>query len=61
MQLFRQDSNSQNGGQQRTAHFVAGGEVSVIVVEIKNVRISDWQGTVRDWALTPEAGLANGS
>ncbi|CAK7271755.1 hypothetical protein SEPCBS119000_004769 [Sporothrix epigloea] len=35
--------------------FVAGEEVRVIVVAIKDVRISDWKGQVRDWALEPAA------
>lgn len=66
VQLFRQDTNTAagaNGGggeEGRTAHFVAGGDVSVIVVEIKDVRISDWKGTVRDWALEPSGGMVNG-
>lgn len=34
--------------------------MSVIVVKIKDVRISDWKGTVRDWALEPETNLVNG-
>jgi hypothetical protein len=43
------------------SHFVAGEEVQVIIVDIKTVRISDWKGTVRDWALVPEASLVNGA
>ncbi|KAM0323628.1 hypothetical protein ACHAQA_008563 [Verticillium albo-atrum] len=35
--------------------FVAGEEVRVIVVAIRDVRISDWKGSVRDWVLTDEA------
>lgn len=31
--------------------FVAGEEVRVIVVDIKDVRISDWKGNVKDWIL----------
>ncbi|CAK7216914.1 hypothetical protein SBRCBS47491_002985 [Sporothrix bragantina] len=33
--------------------FVAGEEVRVIVVAIRDVRISDWKGQVRDWVLEP--------
>lgn len=41
--------------------FVAGEEVRVIVVDIKDVRISDWKGNVKDWVLVgPGEGLANG-
>lgn len=35
--------------------FVAGEEVRVIVVAIRDVRISDWKGQVRDWVLAPPA------
>lgn len=42
--------------------FIAGEEVRVVLVDIKDVRISDWKGTVRDWALVPESeNLVNGS
>jgi hypothetical protein len=57
--LFRLDSNS--GDAARSSHFVDDGEVSVIVVKIKDVRISDWKGTVRDWALVPTAERVNGT
>lgn len=41
--------------------FVAGEEVRVIVVDIKDVRISDWKGNVKDWVIArPDAGLTNG-
>ncbi|KAI1825045.1 pyridoxamine 5'-phosphate oxidase [Xylaria intraflava] len=33
--------------------FVAGEEVRVIRVTIKDVRTSDWRGGVRDWVLAP--------
>lgn len=42
--------------------FVAGEEVRVIVVDIRDVRISDWKGNVKDWVLVgPEEGLVNGA
>lgn len=41
--------------------FVAGEEVRVIVVDIKDVRISDWKGNVKDWVLVgPGEPLTNG-
>jgi hypothetical protein len=49
--LFRQESNVAEDG--RRSHFVAGEEVGVIVMEIRQVRISDWKGTVRDWDVVP--------
>ncbi|KND89817.1 Pyridoxamine 5'-phosphate oxidase [Tolypocladium ophioglossoides CBS 100239] len=56
--LFRQQSNTGEDG--RTSHFVAGEEVRVIIVDIKDVRISDWKGTVRDWAFVSDSDLVNG-
>ncbi|GAB0136097.1 hypothetical protein EsDP_00004414 [Epichloe bromicola] len=56
--IFRPDSNSGAGA--RDSHFVDGEEVRVIIVNIKDVRISDWKGTVRDWAVVPGSGLVNG-
>ncbi|KIH91598.1 pyridoxamine phosphate oxidase [Sporothrix brasiliensis 5110] len=41
--------------------FVAGEEVRVIVVAIRDVRISDWKGQVRDWVLAPPAPAAEAS
>ncbi|KAK2593285.1 hypothetical protein QQS21_009009 [Conoideocrella luteorostrata] len=60
--MFRPDSISgaSAGAGARDSHFVAGEEVRVIIVDIKDVRISDWKGTVRDWALVPDASLVNG-
>ncbi|KAK0730065.1 hypothetical protein B0H67DRAFT_596320 [Lasiosphaeris hirsuta] len=42
--------------------FVAGEEVRVIVVGIRDVRIADWKGAVRDWVISPptENGQVNG-
>ncbi|KAH9889110.1 pyridoxamine 5'-phosphate oxidase [Xylariomycetidae sp. FL2044] len=34
--------------------FVAGEEVKLIVVQIKDIRTSDWKGGVRDWVLVPQ-------
>jgi hypothetical protein len=34
--------------------FVAGEEVRVVVVHIKDIRTSDWKGGVRDWVLASE-------
>jgi len=62
VQLFRQDNSGNNanggggaGGEEagRRTDFVPGGDVTVIVVKIKDVRISDHNGTVKDWALEP--------
>lgn len=49
------------GGERASRLEVGGGDVSVIVVEIQNVRISDYKGNVRDYALVQEGTLVNGS
>ncbi|KAK3372382.1 hypothetical protein B0H63DRAFT_527229 [Podospora didyma] len=42
--------------------FVAGEEVRVIVVAIRDVRIADWKGEIRDWVIAPPGtNLVNGS
>jgi hypothetical protein len=42
----------EDGGRE---HFVAGEEVRVIVVQIRDIRTSDWKGGVRDYVLVPDA------
>lgn len=44
-----------------TSRFVAGEDVRVIIVDIKTVRISDFKGNVRDWALVPPTNVVNGA
>lgn len=60
--LFQPATNTESSreGDRAGGHFVAGEEVRVIVVDIQNVRISDWKGTVRDWELVSDAPLLNG-
>ncbi|KAL2258824.1 hypothetical protein VTK26DRAFT_7701 [Humicola hyalothermophila] len=36
-----------------TGRFAAGDEARVIVVGIRDVRIADWKGAVRDWVIEP--------
>ncbi|RYP40601.1 hypothetical protein DL767_001601 [Monosporascus sp. MG133] len=38
--------------------FVAGEEVRVILVHVRDVRTSDWKGGVKDWVLVPEGSEA---
>lgn len=52
-----------SGGQEDGGRgcFVAGEEVRVIVVDIRDVRISDWKGNVKDWVLVDqEQTMVNG-
>lgn len=46
---------------QETQPATAGQDVRVIVVDIKTVRISDFKGNVRDWALVPSQAAVNGT
>ncbi|KAK1829493.1 hypothetical protein QBC39DRAFT_384182 [Podospora conica] len=53
--LLRRESTAEDGGR---GCFVAGEEVRVIVVGIRDVRIADWKGAVRDWVIEPAAAAA---
>lgn len=50
------------GGQQTTAEgnsacYIAGDDVRVVVVPIREGRIADWKGGIKDWVLEgPNAG-----
>ena len=44
---------SNDGGRET---YIEGEEVRVVVVEIREGRVSDWKGCVRDWCLKGEGG-----
>lgn len=46
-------SDLEDGGREC---FVAGEEVQVILVHVKDIRTSDWKGGVRDWVISSEVG-----
>jgi hypothetical protein len=52
--MFNQDAQTgqEDGGR---GCFVAGEEVRVIVVNIKDIRTSDWKGGVKDWVLVSDS------
>jgi hypothetical protein len=54
------DTREGDGG---TRCYVEGDEVKVVVVKIKDGRIADWKGQVRDWAVHSDATapLVNGT
>lgn len=54
------DTREGDGG---TKCYVEGDEVKVVVVKIKDGRIADWKGQVRDWAVNsnPSVGTTNGT
>jgi hypothetical protein len=41
-------------------HVIAGEQVRIIIVEIKDVRISDLDGNIQDWEIVPASNLTNG-
>ncbi|KAI1379921.1 hypothetical protein F4677DRAFT_408001 [Hypoxylon crocopeplum] len=51
-----QHVNAQDDGGREC--FVAGEEVRVILVHVKDIRTSDWKGGVKDWVLVPDDGSA---
>lgn len=57
----RRGSDTGDGGR---GCFIEGEEVRVVVVRIRDGRVADWKGAVRDWSLgAPEASgerLVNG-
>jgi hypothetical protein len=53
----REEQQPEDGGR---SCFVAGEDVRLIVVDIEDIRISDWKGGVRDWSLVPGTEGTNG-
>lgn len=49
------DTQEGDGG---TRCYVEGDEVKVVVVEIKDGRIADWKGQVRDWTVNSSSSTA---
>lgn len=47
-ELRERDAREGDGG---TSCYVEGDEVKVVVVKIRDGRIADWKGQVRDWAV----------
>ena len=55
LETQQEDIREGDGG---TKCYVEGEEVRVVVVRIRDGRIADWKGQVRDWALGNEEGAA---
>ena len=47
----------QDGGRKE---FIEGEEVRVVVVKIKDGRVADWKGAIRDWSLVEDDKMVNG-
>jgi hypothetical protein len=59
--LWGQEETREGDGGTRS--YVEDEEVCVVVVKIKDGRIADWKGQVRDWVVAADAGqsaLPNG-
>lgn len=57
--LFGDEAES--GGDGGAGCYIEGQDVRVLVVSILDGRISDWKGTVKDWALQDRDGQGNGT
>ncbi|KAF2856569.1 pyridoxamine phosphate oxidase-like protein [Plenodomus tracheiphilus IPT5] len=56
------EGNDQREGDGGTKCYVEGDEVRVVVVKVRDGRIADWKGQVRDWKLVTEnASTPNGT
>lgn len=56
---WRREGNEGDGGR---GSFIEGESVMVVSVKIRDGRVSDWKGAVRDWSLSESAreGSENG-
>ena len=60
------DQRERQDGDGGRESFIEGEQVRVVVVKIRDGRVSDWKGAVRDWSLGPveegnaTEGLVNG-
>ena len=43
-----------------TSCYIQGEEVRVVLVDVKEGRIADWKGGVKDWSLVPQEGDERG-
>lgn len=60
--MAEQQGDGVSGGDGGGSRFADGDEAMVIVVGIRDVRIADWKGAVRDWVIEApvEEGGENG-
>ena len=64
--LFRTGSGGGMEVNEGASHFIEGEEVRVVLVGVREGRIADWKGGVKDWTLAPDVergrgGLVNGA
>ncbi|KAK8043427.1 hypothetical protein PG993_005857 [Apiospora rasikravindrae] len=56
--VFNREAEPSRSREDGGSVFLAGEEVRVIVVKIRDVRTSDWKGVVRDYVLAPAGSAA---
>ena len=49
-----EDQHGQNSNENAGSCFIEGEDVRVVVVKIREGRIADWKGGVKDWVVVPE-------
>ena len=63
--IFGRSENEESGGEGNggAGWYIEGQEVRVVVVKLKDGRISDWKGMVKDWSIEDEGRgvLVNGA
>ena len=58
--FFGSTPHAQAGGDGGASCYIEGEEVRVVLVDVKEGRIADWKGGVKDWSLVTEDGDERG-
>lgn len=58
--FFGSTPHAQAEGDGGASCYIEGEEVRVVLVDVKEGRIADWKGGVKDWSLVPEEGDERG-
>lgn len=58
--FFGSTPHAQAEGDGGASCYIEGEEVRVVLVDVKEGRIADWKGGVKDWTLVPEEGDGRG-
>lgn len=58
--LFGSTPHARGEGDGGASCYIEGEEVRVVLVDVKEGRIADWKGGVKDWSLVREQGVERG-
>ena len=58
--FFGSTPHAQAEGDGGASCYIEGEEVRVVLVDVKEGRIADWKGGVKDWSLVPDEGDGRG-